>query len=403
MNTLHTPIRLPEFVDTRLNFFIDSLLDTKDTGRNLVLGLAPQETDINLQSNDYLNLSYHPDIIDAQIRSLASKKGTPFMSNVFLQADGLDKQVEQQLARFVGFDSCIVSASGWTANVGLLQTICDSSTNVYIDFFAHMSLWEGARIAGANIHPFMHNNVRHLKKLINRNGPGIVLIDSVYSTLGTIARLEEIIATCNELNCAIVVDESHSLGTHGPSGAGLLQEHGLTKQVDFLTASLAKTFAYRAGAIWCNNRFGDCLPYVAFPSIFSSAVMTHELERIEATLKVIRGSDLARNKLHQNAKRIRNALRGIGFDIRSETQIIALETGGNTETRIVRDYLESHGVFGSVFCPPATPNNKNVIRLSIDSQLTDGQIDHLINVCSDAYDKYFAHQNSFATKPKQAS
>nr|MBF4338137.1 CAI-1 autoinducer synthase [Vibrio anguillarum] len=70
---------------------------------------------------------------------------------------------------------------GWNANTALLQAVCGPQSNVYIDFFAHMSMWEGARYANANIHPFMHNNCDHLQKLIARHGPGLIVVDSIYS------------------------------------------------------------------------------------------------------------------------------------------------------------------------------------------------------------------------------
>ncbi|MCV5978094.1 aminotransferase class I/II-fold pyridoxal phosphate-dependent enzyme, partial [Escherichia coli] len=87
-------------------------------------------------------------------------------------------------------------------------------------------------------------NMNHLRKQIQRHGAGIIVVDSVYSTIGTIAPLRAIYAMEKEFDCGLVVDESHSLGTHGPKGSGLLQELGLTQMVDFVTVSLAKTFAY---------------------------------------------------------------------------------------------------------------------------------------------------------------
>lgn len=77
-----------------------------------------------------------------------------------------------------------------------------------------MSLWEGARYANAQAHPFMHNNCDHLRMLIQRHGPGIIVVDSIYSTLGTIAPLAELVNISKEFGCALLVDESHSLGTH---------------------------------------------------------------------------------------------------------------------------------------------------------------------------------------------
>ncbi|NOH79960.1 quorum-sensing autoinducer synthase [Vibrio sp. RE86] len=391
MNMLTAHPRLPKSIANRIDYYVSDLINKKDNGRNLVVGQKPGHDDISLQSNDYLALAHHPEIINAHVNSLLACKDTSFMSNVFLQSDSLDKTVEQRLADYTGFQSCTIAPSGWIANTGLLQTICDSDTNVYIDFFAHMSLWEGARVAGANIHPFMHNNVRHLERTIKRNGPGIILVDSIYSTIGTIAPLADIIAVAKEYNCAIVVDESHSLGTHGTHGAGLVEHLGLTHHVDFLTASLAKTFAYRAGAVWCNNKTSEVLPYVSFPSIFSSAMMAPELDRIDKTLSVIEESDEARAQLMRNAEMVRSGLKDIGFDIRSESQIIGLETGEKTNTRQVRDFFEDNGVFGSVFCTPATPDHKNVLRLSLNSALTQANIDKILTVADAAFHRSDFH------------
>jgi CAI-1 autoinducer synthase len=384
--------KVPDVLVEQLTHGIDNLISPKDKGRNLVLGRSPCEDDVILQSNDYLSLGCHPAIIDRQISSLMSSTNNEFMSNVFLHNDGACQRVEAEMANFTRFEHCTIAPSGWIANTALMQTICTPSTHVYIDFFTHMSLWEGARYAGANIHPFMHNNPRHLKRLIKKHGPGVIVVDSIYSTLGTVAPLEDIISVAHQNSCATVVDESHSLGTHGPQGSGLLRQFDLSPHVDFLTASLAKTFAYRAGAIWCNNRFGETLPYAAYSSIFSSAMMANELERIHATLDIIKSSDEARTMLFNHASELTLGLKKIGFNIRSESQIIALETGESSNTIRVRDFLEKNGVLGSVFCTPATPESKNIIRLSVKSDMKEGEIEHVIQVCADAYrhpDLYF--------------
>ncbi|MCG9681038.1 quorum-sensing autoinducer CAI-1 synthase [Vibrio sp. Isolate23] len=392
MNTLNHYPPLPDFISKKIEHYLDDLVRKNKNGKHLVLGARPSNNDLVLQSNDYLDLSNNAEIIDHHVNSILARKNSPFMSGIFLRDEASQPKVEKKLAEYVGFKSCLLSQSGWAANTALLQTICDSETNVYIDFFAHMSLWEGARIAGANIHPFMHNNVKHLDKLINRHGPGIVLVDSVYSTIGTMAPLVDIVLLSKEYGCAIVVDESHSLGTHGKQGAGLLKSLKLSHQVDFMTASLAKTFAYRAGAIWCNNQANDCIPFVAYPAIFSSTMLPHELDRLDKTLDVIKKYDNERDYLQEISRYLKTNLSSIGLTIRSDTQIIALETGDEKNTERVRDFLESHGIFGAVFCRPATTANKNIIRLSLNSSTTKSDADQIINTCklvNEQPDMYF--------------
>ncbi|PTO89875.1 CAI-1 autoinducer synthase [Vibrio splendidus] len=376
---------LPSFIEERLNFYIQDLITQNQSQKHLVLGKRPPRNAVVMQSNDYLALSHNKPIQQAHQAAISEHDDNVVMSAIFLQDEQSKPVFETELANYVGMESCLLSQSGWAANIGLLQTICPPGTPVYIDFFAHMSLWEGIRAAGALAHPFMHNNMNHLRKQLERHGSGIVVVDSVYSTIGTIAPLRDIYEMAQEFDCAVVVDESHSLGTHGENGAGLVHALGLTNQVDFITVSLAKTFAYRAGAILGPKQLSETLPFVAYPAIFSSTVLPQEVVRLEKTLEVIKGAEDKREALFKSAKSLTTGLKRIGFNIRSESQIVALECGSERNTERVRDFLEERDVFGAVFCRPATGKNKNIIRFSVNADMTPRDIDHVLTVCHEAY------------------
>ncbi|MEZ9244981.1 alpha-hydroxyketone-type quorum-sensing autoinducer synthase [Vibrio lentus] len=376
---------LPSFIEERLNFYIQDLITQNQSQKHLVLGKRPPRNAVVMQSNDYLALSHNKPIQQAHQAAISEHDDNVVMSAIFLQDEESKPAFETELASYVGMESCLLSQSGWAANIGLLQTICPPDTPVYIDFFAHMSLWEGIRAASATAHPFMHNNMSHLRKQLERHGSGVIVVDSVYSTIGTIAPLRDIYEMAQEFDCAVIVDESHSLGTHGENGAGLVQALGLTNQVDFITVSLAKTFAYRAGAILGPKQLSDTLPFVAYPAIFSSTVLPPEVIRLEKTLEVIKGAEDKRKALFERAKSLTTGLKRIGFNIRSKSQIVALECGNEKNTERVRDFLEQRDVFGAVFCRPATGKNKNIIRFSVNAGLTPRDIDHVLTVCHEAY------------------
>lgn len=376
---------LPSFIEERLNFYIQDLITQNQSQKHLVLGKRPKPNAVVMQSNDYLALSHNKPIQQAHQAAISEHDDNVVMSAIFLQDEQSKPAFETELANYVGMESCLLSQSGWAANIGLLQTICPPGTPVYIDFFAHMSLWEGIRAAGALAHPFMHNNMNHLRKQLERHGSGVIVVDSVYSTIGTIAPLRDIYEMAQEFDCAVVVDESHSLGTHGENGAGLVHALGLTNQVDFITVSLAKTFAYRAGAILGPKQLSETLPFVAYPAIFSSTVLPQEVVRLEKTLEVIKGAEDKREALFKNAKSLTTGLKRIGFNIRSESQIVALECGSEKNTERVRDFLEERDVFGAVFCRPATGKNRNIIRFSVNADMTPRDIDHVLTVCHEAY------------------
>ncbi|PTQ03927.1 MULTISPECIES: alpha-hydroxyketone-type quorum-sensing autoinducer synthase [Vibrio] len=376
---------LPSFIEERLSFYIQDLITQNQSQKHLVLGKRPSRDSVVMQSNDYLSLSHNKAIQQAHQAAISDHDDNVVMSAIFLQDAESKPAFETELANYVGMESCLLSQSGWAANIGLLQTICPPNTPVYIDFFAHMSLWEGIRAAGAAAHPFMHNNMSHLRKQLERHGSGVIVVDSIYSTIGTIAPLRDIYEMAQEFDCAVIVDESHSLGTHGEKGAGLVQALGLTDQVDFITVSLAKTFAYRAGAILGPKQLSETLPFVAYPAIFSSTVLPQEVIRLEKTLEVIKGADDKREAMFKRAQSLITGLKRIGFNIRSESQIVSLECGNERNTERVRDFLEERDVFGAVFCRPATGKNKNIIRFSVNADMTPRDIDHVLTVCHEAY------------------
>lgn len=211
-----------------------------------------------------------------------------------------------------------------------------------------------------------------------RHGPGLVIVDSVYSTTGALCPLEEVVEAAERHGSMILVDESHSLGTHGPQGRGLCAALGLSHRVHFITASLAKAFAGRAGFFTMPAELRPYLMCHSFPSIFSSCLLPHEVAGLAATLDVIRAADDGRRKLVANTRRLRASLADMGYPIDQGTeQIIALEAGPEVDTLALRDALEARGVFGAVFCAPATARNRAMVRLTLNAALIDAEMSHV--------------------------
>lgn len=350
-------------------------------GRFVTHGQPAGPNAVRLDGNDYLAITGHPAIIQAQLDSLRHDREFVIQSGVFHLEGHPTRRLEQRLAHWVGKDDGYICQSGYTANLGLLQVAADPQTPVYMDMLAHMSLWEGARAAGAPIHPFRHNDPEHLAKLAARHGPGLVVVDAVYSTTGALCPLRDIVEVAQASQCMILVDESHSLGTHGPGGAGLCAALGLTDSVHFITASLAKAFAGRAGFFTAPSAMRNYLMCHSYPGIFSSALLPHEIAGLNATLDVVRGSDDARAKLFANTRRVRERLAGMGYPIHhGSEQIVALEAGTEFDTLALRDQLEAQGVVGAVFCAPATSRNRAMVRLTLNAALTDAEMTHLETV-----------------------
>jgi CAI-1 autoinducer synthase len=374
---------LPGFLASRVSRYYEERVHKSWSGGHIMKGRVPGADALHLSSNDYLSISRHPEIIDAMVRSVHSEGNGLLMSGVFLHGDECPQlKLENRLAEFMGAEAGVLCQSGFAANTGLIQSIASARTPVYIDMMAHMSLWEGIRSGGAQPVSFFHNDVDHLEQRIQRFGPGIVIVDSIYSTNGSVCPIAAVAEVCAENDCVLVVDESHSLGTHGPNGAGLVVELGLTDRVHFRTASLAKAFAGRAGFITCSREFHEYFKCESLPAIFSSTLLPHEVMGLSATLDVIERDDWRRIAVASNARYVRERLTDLGYNLNdSQSQIVALEAGPEQQTIVLRDALESRGIFGSVFCAPATAQNRSLVRLSINAALTVDELERIVDVC----------------------
>jgi 7-keto-8-aminopelargonate synthetase-like enzyme len=349
-------------------------------GKFVLHGSAPGPNAVRLDGNDYLSVTGHPEIVAAHVAAVT--KGSEFVvqSGVFLLQQHPTRALEKAICDWIGKEDGFVCQSGYAANVGLLQSIADASTPVFLDSLAHTSLWEGAHAARAPSHAFRHNDPDHLDRAMERKGPGIVVVDSVYSTTGAMCPLQEMVEVTEKHGGMILVDESHSLGTHGPMGAGLCAELGLTDRVHFITASLAKAFAGRAGFFSAPASMRYYILSSSYPNIFSSCLLPPEVAALRTTVGVLQRADAKRARLKALTVRMRKAIADLGYPIHQGTeQIISLEAGTETAAMQLRDELEKRGVFGAIFCAPATSRNRAMVRLTLNASLADAELDHVVS------------------------
>jgi CAI-1 autoinducer synthase len=375
---------MPKFLQDRIEREFSQRWDQQWGGKFVLHGRPASASAVRLDGNDYLNVTGHPAIVSAQVNALKQGNEAVVQSGVFLLGNHPVHAFEAALSKWIGKEDGYLCQSGYTANMGLLQIIADPQTPVYLDGLAHMSLWEGARAAKAPAHAFRHNDTEHLDRLLRQHGPGVVVVDSVYSTTGAVCPLHQLVQVVEQHGSILVVDESHSLGTHGPNGAGLCAQLGLTDRVHFITASLAKAFAGRAGFFSAPAAMRYYTLISSFPNIFSSSLLPHEIAGLSATLGVIQGSHDARSRLRANTVRMRQDLTDAGFPIHhGSEQIIALEAGSEAAAMVLRDALEARGVVGSIFCAPATSKNRAMVRLTLNASLTEAELQHVAAVARD--------------------
>lgn len=374
---------LPDFVTRRMDEHYITRIEKLLGGQHPHAWLPTADDAIFLAGNDYLCLAGEASLVQAQMRSMEASQGELLMSAVYLQTGSAQHQLEKKLAAFMGAQDGILAQSGYAANVGLLQCLVGPGVPVYLDMQAHASLWEGV-VSGQGVPvAFLHNDIEHLRRQVQKHGRGVIVVDALYSTNGSLAPLFDILDIAEPAGCIVIADESHSLGTHGPQGAGLVAQWGLSERVHFRTASLAKAFGGRAGFLTCSSKFKGYFLSESRPAIFSSCLLKHELAWFDAALDFISGADERRAALAGHTRRVRDGLRALGYNIDDGTeQIIALEAGLEPKTLVLRQALERQGIYGAMFCAPATPKNRSLVRLTLNAGLREAEIDKLLAACA---------------------
>lgn len=343
----------------------------------------PGPGDLVLMNNDYLMLGGQWAVVSAQLSALLEHGNGLMMSGVLVAETDPIREFERRAAAFLRAPAAMLCQSGWAANTGLIQAVAPPGQPVYLDAAAHASLWAGAQAAGAVAVPFAHNDCTHLERLVARHGPGLIAFDTLYSVTGDLCPLADLAELSARTGCALLADESHTLGVLGPAGAGLVAALGMTGQVAYRTASLAKAFAGRAGLIACSGRVADYLPFHSHGAIFSSTLLPHDVAGLSAALDLVVDGDDRRQRLIRTAAALRDGLTALGYNISpSESQIVPLRPGTEDMLCRVQTALDARGVFGAPFAYPAVGRNSTALRLSAHCELTDDDLDRILDACA---------------------
>ncbi len=163
---------------------------------------------------------------------------------------------------------------------------------------------------------------------------------------------------------------------------------GLADRVHFRTIGLSKAVAARGGIVAGSARNMEFYRYQARPMLFSTSVLGYEIAGFDKVLDLMAREPWRREKLHQNHAKMKQALLERGYDVSaSDYQIIAIETGSVDNTIALRRHLDSCGILGAVFLPPATPPDRCLIRLTLNAMITDADIAETASACESALSK----------------
>lgn len=337
---------------------------------------------LNFASYNYLGYAHHPAVIAAAKTALDQYGLGACSSPVQAGTLGLHTILEKKLSDFIGTPDTGVSlfSSGYAVNTGTISALVKRGHFIVADSSAHISILEGAQLARAKLLLFEHNDAASLETVLREIGPDaervLVCTEGVFSAEGDFGALDRIVPIAKAHGAQVLIDEAHSFLLCGPRGRGVAAMMGVLDQVDYLVVTFSKALGAVGGALIARSDVVRYVNWYARCRMFSAAIDP------AVTAGVTRGVELgaseegaaARTRLHANASLLRSLLTGKVRLGHSESWIIPVIFGAKSLIVPLSDWLQRHGLDGSVMSFPAVPMNEARVRLFVTSEHTEVQL-----------------------------
>jgi 8-amino-7-oxononanoate synthase len=341
---------------------------------------------VNFASNDYLGLSQHPSVkaaAKAAIDQFGSGSGA---SRLVTGTGSPHTNFEEEIAAFKGAESALLFSTGYAAALGTIPTLVGPGDVVILDKLAHACLIDGAKLSGAFLRVFPHNNVAKLKHHLNwarqayPRGKTLIVTESIFSMDGDFADLAAIAELKMEFQALLLVDEAHATGVIGPRGEGLIAALGLNRQVDLQMGTLSKALGASGGYICGSKTLIQLLVNRARSFIYSTALPPPSAAAASAALKIVRTDEgeTLRTQLRHNIRHFIESLRpGCRQVPEPLSPIFPLVIGPDDQAVRWAEILSLHGFLTPAIRYPTVARGSARLRITLSASHTLEQIQGL--------------------------
>lgn len=329
-------------------------------------------------TNNYLGLTFNADAIAQGQAALAAQGTGTTGSRMANGSYGPHLALEQELAQFFDRPSAIVFSTGYTANLGVISALADHNAVVLLDADSHASIYDACTLGGAEIIRFRHNDAKDLERRMLRLGErareAIIIVEGIYSMLGDVAPLAEIVDIKRRLGGFLIVDEAHSFGVMGLHGRGLAEAVGVEQDVDIIVGTFSKSLA-SIGGFAVGGKEMEVLRYGSRPYIFTASPSPSSIASVRSSLHTIATQPALRQKLWDNAHRLYNGLDKLGYQLGSHiSPVVPVIIGSKEEGLRIWRELITLGVYVNLILPPAAPAGITLLRCSMNAAHSDEEI-----------------------------
>lgn len=367
-----------------------SSLESKNLKRSPITISGSQSSEIVVNgrpflcfcSNNYLGLANHPSISLASADALRTFGFGSGSSRLISGTMELHRLLEDRIIRFLGFERSLFFSTGYSANVGVVQSLFDSSDVIFSDSLNHASLIDGCRLSRSRVFIYNHLDTSHLLSLLSKNRSvgkkALVVTESVFSMDGDLAPLQELRSLCDSFDAALMVDEAHSLGVFGIRGVGLSLSHGV--RPDIFIGTFGKAFGAFGSFVASSKEVVQLIENRARSYVFSTAPPVILAAAAIAAIDLVESSDHLRSRLFSHSSLIRRSLKDLGYRIiDGSSPIIPVMFGDSKRVMDFSSSLFNLGIFVQGIRPPSVPSDSSRLRLIPISSHADNHISLLID------------------------
>ncbi len=358
--------------------------------------LSPTEAMINgkktilLGTYNYMGMTFDPDVVAAGKKALDEFGSGTTGSRVLNGTYQGHKECEDALKEFYGTEHAIVFSTGYQANLGMISTLAGKGDYIILDADSHASIYDGCWLGDAEIVRFRHNSVEDLDKRLGRlpaEAGKLVVLEGVYSMMGDIAPLKEMVAVAKKHGAMILCDEAHGMGFFGEHGRGVFEEAGVSDDIDFVVGTFSKSVGTVGGFCVSNHPKFEVLRLVCRPYVFTASLPPSVVATAATSIRKLMHAGDKRAHLWKNSRRLHQGLRDMGYKLGTETAqsaIIAVILTDMAQAVALWQGLLEAGLYVNTARPPATPAGMFLLRCSLCAEHSDEQVDQILGMFESA-------------------
>ncbi|MGY6533945.1 MAG: 5-aminolevulinate synthase [Pararhodobacter sp.] len=346
--------------------------------------------------NDYLGMGQHPAVLQAMHEALeatgAGSGGTRNISGTTVY----HKRLEAEIADLHQKEAALVFTSAYIANDATLSTLPKLFPGliIYSDALNHASMIEGVRRNGGAKRIFRHNDVAHLRELLQADDPAapkLIAFESIYSMDGDFGPIREICDLADEFGALTYIDEVHAVGMYGPRGAGVAERDGLMHRIDIINGTMAKAYGVMGGYIAATAKMVDAVRSYAPGFIFTTSLPPAVAAGCAASIAFLKTADgqALRDAQQLHARILKMRLQGMGLPIIDHgSHIVPVHVGDPVHCKMISDMLlERHGVYVQPINFPTVPRGTERLRFTPSPVHDPKEIDRVVK----AMDSLWSH------------